>query len=147
MSLIERSVEIARPVPDVFAYMDDIDRETEWQSNLLAARQEPVGPVGVGTVKRYTIAFLKKEIENIYRVTDYEMYVRVALESLPESAVQAQAEIRWEPVGSGTRVTMSIDAAPGSALKLIPKAVLEKTSIKELEKMLDALRLNLESGR
>jgi len=112
---IERSVMIARPVPDVFSYMDDVDREHEWQPNLRAASQEPRGPVGVGTVKRYTSVFMKQERHNVYRVTDYEMYVRVVYESTPESATRATAEVRWDQVPEGTRVTMSIDATPGRA--------------------------------
>ena len=144
---IERSVTIARPVPDVFSYMDDVDREHEWQPNLRAASQEPRGPVGVGTVKRYTSVFLKQERHNVYRVTDYEMYVRVVYESMPESATQARAEVRWEQVPEGTRVTMSIDAEPGRALKLVSGKALERATIKELERMLQLLKEVLEAGR
>ena len=96
---IERSVVIDRSVPDVFSYMDDIDRERDWQPNLREASQEPRGPVGVGTLKRYTSIFLKKQIQNVYRVTVYDLYVRVVYESTPESAIHATAEIRWDAVG------------------------------------------------
>lgn len=147
MPRIERSVTIARSVPDVFCYMDDVDREHEWQPNLRAASKEPRGPVGVGTVKRYTSVFMKKERHNVYRVTAYEMYVRVVYESTPESATQATAEIRWEQVTEGTRVTMSIEAAPGRALKLVPGKALGSATTKELERMLGLLKDVLESGR
>ena len=126
--------------------MDDIDREQEWQRNLRAASQEPQGPVGVGTVKRYTSVFLKRQVQNVYRVTAYEMYVRVVYESTPQSAVQATAEIRWEHVSEGTRVTMTIDATPGRALRMVPKRVLEKASTRELEQMLGDLKTVLETG-
>jgi len=144
---IERSVTIARSVPDVFCYMDDVDREHKWQPNLRAASQSPRGPVGVGTVKRYTSVFMKKERHNAFRVTAYEMYVRVVYESTPESATQATAEVRWEQVPEGTRVTMSIDAAPGRALKLVPGKALESTTTKELQRMLALLKDVLEGGR
>ncbi len=124
--------------------MDDIDREHEWQPNLRAAAQEPRGPVGVGTVKRYTSVFMMKERNNVYRVTEYETYVRVVYESTPESATQARAEVRWEQVAEGTRVTMTIDATPGRASKLMPGKTLETTSAKELERMLGLLKEVLE---
>ncbi len=124
--------------------MDDIDREHEWQPNLRAASQEPRGPVGVGTLKRYTSVFMKKERKNIYNVTAYEMYVRVVYESTPESATNATAEFRWDQVPDGTRVTMTIDATPGLAFKLVPKRVLEKASTAELERMLENLKVVLE---
>jgi len=146
MPKIQRSVLIRRPVPEVFSYMDDIDREGEWQPNLRSAEQEPVGPVGVGTVKRYTSEFLKKEVRNAYRCTVYEMYVRTVYESTPDSAVDATAEIRWEPVPEGTQVTWTIDASARGALRLMPGALLEKASIHELEETLARLKARLESG-
>jgi len=146
MPRIERSVVISRSVPDVFTYMDDVDREAEWQRNLRSARQEPRGPVGVGTTKRYRSTFLKREVENVYRITAYEMYVRVAYESTPESAVQATAEVRWEQVPEGTRVTMTIDATAGRALKMVPGKALERASAQELERMLADLKAVLEGS-
>jgi hypothetical protein len=124
--------------------MDDIDREQEWQPNLREASQEPRGPVGVGTVKRYTSKFLKRDRHNVYRVTTYEMYVRAVYESTPESDTTARAEIRWEPVPEGTKVTWTIDATPGRRLKLVPKKALEKASTQELERMLENLKARLE---
>lgn len=147
MPRIERSVTISCSVPDVFSYMDDVGREHEWQPNLRAASQEPRGPVGVGTLKRYTSVFMKQERHNVYRVTDYDMYVRVVYESTPESATQATAEVRWEQVPEGTRVTMSIDAAPGRAMKLVPGKALASATTKELERMLRLLKEVLEGGR
>jgi len=143
---IERSVIIRRSVPDVFTYMDDVDREHEWQPNLRAASQEPRGSVGVGTLKRYTSVFMKRERRNVYRVTDYEMYVRVVYESTPESATNATSEVRWDQVPEGTKVTMTIEATPGPVLKLVPKKVLEKATTQELERMLQKLKAVLESG-
>ncbi len=145
--MIERSVIIRRSVPDVFSYMDDVDREHEWQPNLRAASQEPRGPVGVGTLKRYTTVFMKQERQNVYRVTEYEMYTYVVYESTPESATNATSEVRWDQVPDGTKVTMTIDATPGPALKLVPKKVLEKATTQELERVLEKLRVVLESPR
>ena len=146
MSRIERSVIIRCSVPDVFAYMDDIDREHEWQPNLRAASQEPRGPVGVGTLKRYTSVFMKKERQNVYRVAVYEMYVRVVYKSTAESATDATAEVRWDQVPEGTKVTMTIDSTPGAALKLVPKKALEKVTTQELERMLEQLKAVLGRG-
>lgn len=126
--------------------MDDVNREAEWQANLRAAAQEPAGPVGVGTIKRYRSVFLKREVQNSYRVVAYELYVRVVYETTPDSAVRATVEVRWDQVSEGTRVTMVVDAAPGGPLKMVPAKVLAKASTDGLENMLAALRLRLETG-
>lgn len=146
MPQIQRSILIRRPVPEVFAFMDDIRREGDWQSNLVSAEQEPLGPVGVGTVKRYTSQFLKKEIHNAYRCTVYEMYVRTVYETTSDSAIEATAETRWEHVPEGTMVTWIIDAEPRGPLGMIPGALLERASISELEETLDRLKTLLESS-
>ncbi len=67
--------------------------------------------------------------------------------STEESALHATAEFRWEPVGSHTRLVASIDASPGGVLKLVPRPILEKASLRELEVMLENLRRILESGQ
>jgi hypothetical protein len=95
-------------------------------------------------VKRYTSVFMKQERHNVYRVTAYELYVRVVYESTPESATQATADIRWEQVPEGTRVTMAIDATPGRALKVMPGKALERATTNELERMLGLLKQVLE---
>lgn len=145
MPPLTRSITIQRSVPDVFTYMDDVGREHEWQPNLREASQEPAGPVGVGTKKRYASMFMGKDILTVYRVSEYEMFIRVVYESLPESDVQARAEFAWVPVGAATQVTMTVDATPGGVLSLIPRPLLEKASIRELEGMLENLRRVLET--
>ena len=49
MAAIRESVEIARRPEDVFAYLDDYPRHTEWQTNLVSARVDGEGPIGVGS--------------------------------------------------------------------------------------------------
>ena len=80
-------------------------------------------------------------------MTEYELYAHVVYESTPESATNATSEVRWDQVPDGTKVTMTIDATPGPALKLVPKKVLEKATTQELERVLEKLRAVLESSR
>ena len=47
MSRQSASIMIERPPAEVFAYMDDVSREKEWQPNLRSAEQEPPGPTEV----------------------------------------------------------------------------------------------------
>ncbi len=44
MSRSSASIVIRRPVSEVFAYMDDVSREIEWQPNLQFAEKHPEGP-------------------------------------------------------------------------------------------------------
>ena len=47
--MITSSIEIDRPQQEVFAYLDELDKHSEWQGDLISSKLETDGPVGVGT--------------------------------------------------------------------------------------------------
>ncbi len=140
------SITIERSPREVFVYMDDVSREREWQPHLREAEQTPDGPTVVGTRRRYESEFLGKRLRNTYVVQVFEPEKRVVLESTPDSAMHARTEIRWEPSGDGTRVTMSIDGKPSGVLRFVPRAVLENAFQKEIRDALARLKQRLESA-
>jgi uncharacterized membrane protein len=140
----EASVTIRRPLAEVYAYMDDIERECEWQPHLVEAEQLPDGPTAVGTRRRYVSDFLGRRIENTYVVVELEPEARIMIESTPDSAVRARNEIRWTKRGDDTVVTMAMEGTPTGMLRFVPKALLEATFEKELRETLARLRERLE---
>jgi len=140
------SIIIARSPDDVFAYMDDIAREHEWQPNLKFAEQNPPGPTRVGTRKRYKNQFMGRDVENTYKVTLLEPGRRVICETEKGSAVDARSEILCEAVGDGTKVTMSITGTPKGVLRFVPSALLEVAYREEMNAALSRLKTQLESG-
>lgn len=142
----ESSITIARPPAEVFDYMQDIEREREWQPNLREAEQTPPGEPGVGTRRRYVSEFMGKRFENVYVNTVYEPNRRVAYESDAKSDTQAQGEITWEAVESGTRVTMRFKAKVGGLLRFVPKSLVASVAQKELGDALARVKARLEAG-
>jgi uncharacterized membrane protein len=140
------SILIDRALGDVFAYMNDVSREHEWQPQLRDAEQIPAGPTRVGTRRRYESEFLGKRLKNTYIVRVYEPEVRVVLESTSDSAVQARTEILWQTSGDATRVTMSMEGTPSGVLRFVPRAVLESAFAKEIRDALRRLKQRLESA-
>ncbi len=143
----EQFVVIDRPVADVFAYMDDVSREREWQPHLREAEQMPAGPTRVGTRRRYVSEFLGRRVENTYVVRTYEPERHIVLESTPDSAVRATTEVRWASEDGGTRVTMSMEGRPSGALRFLPGAMLEAAFASEVSATLRRLRDVLEGAR
>ena len=133
------------PVSEVFAYMDDVDREQEWQPGIREASKDPPGATEVGTRKRYVSEFLGKPIENTYVTSAFDPNRRVVYETTPDSVLKARVELTFDSVDSGTRVTMQVQAKPTGVLRFIPKAILESTARKELEASLALLKKKLES--
>ncbi len=140
----ESSTTISRPPAEVFEYMQDIEREREWQPNLREAEQTPDGEPGVGTRRRYVSEFMGKRFENVYVNTVYEPNRRVVYKSAPESDTQAEGEITWEAVESGTRVTMRLKAEVGGLLRLVPKSLVASVAKKELGDALARVKAQLE---
>ena len=146
MATHEKSILIARPLAEVFAYMNDVSREHEWQPQLLEAEQTPAGATAVGTRRRSVSDFLGRRVTNTYVVRAYEPGIRVVLESTPDSVVRARTDIRWEAVGEATKVTMALEGTPTGVLRFVPKAILEATFEKEVASTLERLRARLETG-
>ena len=144
MARIEESIVIDRPVADVFAYMDDIHREREWQPAIRSVEQTPPGAQRVGTVRRYESSFMKKKLVNVYVNRVYEPNRRVVYGSTEESHLQATGDITFTSVPGGTCVTMILDVQPPKIMRLVPKGVFDKASRKELRESLNRLKLNLE---
>ena len=146
MSRQSASIVIRRPAAEVFAYMDDISREHEWQPNLLSAEQDPPGSSTVGTRKRYVSRFLGKEVANTYVVTELDAGRRVAYETEPGSTVDARSEMILATEGDGTRVTMFVEGKPKGVLRFVPAAMLEAAYRNELNSTLGRLKERLEEN-
>lgn len=146
MPVYEESIIIERPTADVFEYMQDIDREKEWQPNLLEAEQTPAGAARVGTRRRYVSDFMGKRFENTYVYTVYEENRRVAYETAAESDSLSRGEVRWDEADGGTRVTMRVDAEMPGMLRFVPKSLIEGLARKELRETLERVKEVLESG-
>ena len=142
----QHQVVIDSPVASVFAYMNDVYREKEWQPGIQEAYQDPPGEMAVGTRKRYVSEFLGRRVENTYVTKVFDRDRRVVYETTPDSVLRARVELVFESAGSGTRVTMAVQARPTGVLRFIPKALLEGTARKDLESSLLLLKGRLEGS-
>ena len=142
----ETSIVIDRPVEEVFAYMEDIYREREWQPYIREVQRIPADGGGVGTIRRYTNHYLGRSFENVYETTVYEPNQRVAYSSTPEAAVQATGETRWEAVEEGTRVTMVFDPDVAGFYSYLPNRIVDWIYRRQLNITLARLKKRLESS-
>lgn len=144
--MIEQSatIIIARSPGDVFAYMDDVSREVEWQPSLESATQDPPGPTTLGSRKHYVSRFMGRRVENTYVVVELDPGRSLVCQTEKGSTVDARSELSLEPVASGTLVTLSMRGKPGGMLRFLPTAVLEAAYREELEASLGRLKARLE---
>jgi uncharacterized protein YndB with AHSA1/START domain len=111
MATISTSITIQRPAEDVFAFVTDARNNPLWQtsSGLRATRQEPDGPVGVGTRITETWHFMGRDSESISEVTTYEpnrVYTRT---TLGDGGPITRGDYIFETVAEGTRWTSTVE--------------------------------------
>ena len=140
----QHRVVVNAPVSQVFAFMDDVAREAEWQPGIMEAHKEPAGETEVGTRKRYVSEFMGRRIENTYVTTVFQKDERVVYETTKNSVLQAKVELLFGATGGGTEVTMAVRGKPSGPLRFIPKGILEGVFRKELQTSLGLLKKILE---
>jgi uncharacterized membrane protein len=144
---MEDSIVIDRPVKEVFAYMDDIENEHEWQPYLREWTQQPNrNENSVGTERRYVNQYMGRRFVNVYVVTEYEAKRRVMYESTSEAAVQAIGGQTWEAIEEGaTKVTFIFRPELGDFWGSIPKPLVKRIYGRTLKNNMKRLKEILEN--
>ena len=117
MVRIGHSVVINRPIEEVFAFVSDLDKFSQWALEIVEVKKTSKGPVGVGTTFSGVVQLLGRRIENTHEVTKYEPNKKLAFKTT-SGPVSLEAETIFESVGGGTKVTIVAEAEPGGFFRL-----------------------------
>ena len=117
MTKLEASVVINRPTEEVFAFVADIEKMSQWMSELVEAKQTSEGPVGVGTTVNAVANVLGRRAESIQEVAEYEPNSKFAIKST-SGPVATKDKFTFESVAGGTKVTRVTEAELGGFFKL-----------------------------
>jgi uncharacterized protein YndB with AHSA1/START domain len=125
MPSAQRSVRIARPVAEVFAFFTDPANETRWRSgHLKEFRAE--GPLAVGTRIRQVLAGpMGRDIDADIEVTVLDPGARYAFATLT-GPVRPTGAFEFRPVSEGTEVTLRLDAQLTGVKKLVMGASVQR---------------------
>ena len=117
--MISNTIEINRPADEVFAYLDELDRHSEWQDSLESARVETEGPTRVGTrvVERRNVPGGAREVP--YEITEYDPPRRTSFRGTA-GPVRPVGTVTVEATGdSSSRVTVELDLQGHGIGKLV----------------------------
>jgi uncharacterized membrane protein len=143
MAPISESIEIDRRPEEVFAYLDDVKRHGEWQSQIVDVQRQDDGPLRVGSRVKETRRVPGGDRSMTYEVTEHRPPRQSSFRVL-DGPIRAEGTISIEPIGDGSRsrLTIAIDfhghglggkvllpVAKGQARKQIPK---DQAKLKEL---------------
>ena len=99
----ENSVEINKPIEEVFEYVTNIDNLPLWAGPVTEAKQTSEGPVGVGTTQTQVAQLLGRRIESSLEVTEYEPNKKFTTKST-SGPIPIEVHYNFEPVAEGTRL-------------------------------------------
>jgi hypothetical protein len=106
MAQLQQSVDIARPLEEVFAFVANPGNDAQWGSNLLEVTQVSRGPLGVGARFRYKARFAGRQFELVREVTEYEPNRRQAVKTI-SGPLRFGGVRTFEAIPGGTRITLT----------------------------------------
>jgi len=134
---VTNAVLIDRPRSEVAAFATDPSRAREWYSDIRDVRWNRQ-PVAVGSRLAFVAAFLGREADYIYEVTEIVPDERFAM-SRAEGPFPVETVYSWEDTsGGGTRMTMQSSGYPsGLALLVVPflRSAMRRSGRRDLRRL------------
>jgi uncharacterized protein YndB with AHSA1/START domain len=138
------TVEIARPVGEVFAFVTTPANFPRWAGTLVvASRQTSPGPVGVGTTFTQQNHLLGRRFTSALRVVTYEPGRRFEYETTA-GPIRFAGHYTFAPVAGGTRFTSVDESTPGGWLRVL-QPLLQPIAQRQITRNLTLLKRILET--
>lgn len=144
MVRIAQSLEIERPIDEVFGFVTRFENLPAWEEGILEAGQTSSGALGVGARGRDVRRFMGRRTETAYEVTEYKPPQRFVVCSLT-GPVPVRAGYTFEPAGAGTRMRSVAEITLRGPLRLLAP-ILSRVMQRQHAKDLRRLKAVLEAG-
>jgi uncharacterized protein YndB with AHSA1/START domain len=139
----ERTITIARPQADVYAFFADAENDKRWRSGVAQIHRE--GPLAVGT--RYTQRIAGpggRQVPADIEITTLDPDTRVGFRGVA-GPVRPTGGYSFAPAEGGTAVTFTLDAELSGIKKFVMAKQVQKSMDGEMAN-LDKAKALLESG-
>jgi uncharacterized protein YndB with AHSA1/START domain len=109
--------EIRRPVGEVFAYVSDATRQTEWAQGVTECHWEQPGAVAVGSTAIQSMTFMGKQRVVPVTVLEYQPGEKIVFEKRQPFLIRFGFELAG--TDGGTRVRFPVEMEARGLLRLI----------------------------
>lgn len=141
---VEESVEINRPIGEVFNYVSDVANYPEWMAHALEVRKDTPGPPQQSDRFVVAIKSVGRRFETPYERTSYEAERRYTDRAVGGPIPNQQWHSDFREVPGGTRFTRGVDVQSAGLLKLL-EPLQKRTAERQLRKDLQTLRSVVEA--
>ena len=140
MQRVERTARIGAPPSEVFAYISDLDKLSEWQSGVTAAERTSPGEMRAGATASVTREVMGRRVVAPLTVTEFDQPNRLGIGS-EVSGVRADAllELAEADGGSATDIAFSMEIR-GSGLTSFMEPMIAGAAGGDIDASLDRVR-------
>ncbi len=142
---LQHSIEIARPASDVFAYVADHDKMSEWISTLDSSTPSTPGPTSLNSEFDQEHLERGKRIRFSGRVTDFEPASQLTLK-LDNDEATVTLTYRLTAQGEGTLLEQTTEVKLHSMMLRMVAGAFEGTVRERMTSDFETLRTKLEAG-
>lgn len=139
---IESSVQINASIERVFAYVSDVQRQSEWVAAVSGVSDLSPGPLQVGSTFLLSLEFMGRQADARQEITVLEPNHAI-IQTTTSGPIATEISITLEPSGSGTLLRNVTQAELGS-LGRFAGPLITRTIKQQLETDLQRLRSILE---
>ncbi len=140
---VEESIEINRPVEEVFDYVVNPENLPEWSGLAIEVKDAP-GPLREGDAFTVVGKFLGRQFETPYERTSYESPRRYTDRAAGGPIPDQDWTYTFEEVSGGTRLTRVAEGEPGGFFKLA-EPLIERALKRQVRTDLETLKDLLEA--
>ena len=147
MAPIVETVEIAKSPQEVFAYLDDLSRHGEWQTQIESVELLTDGPTRVGSRAVDTRRVPGGRRKITYEITEHDPPRRAAFRGL-DGPIRPVGSVTVEPLDEGarSRVTIELDLVGHGLLGKVLAPLARSDARKHIPQDQARFKERLESG-
>ena len=139
---VEESIEINRPLQEVFDYVSDVGNYPEWMAHALEVLKDTEGPPQQNDRFIVAIKSVGRRFETPYERTSFEANRRYTDRAAGGPVPNQRWDSTFQEVPGGTRLTRAVEAELGGLLKVLEplqKRAAERQLRKDLQTLKDVL--------
>jgi carbon monoxide dehydrogenase subunit G len=144
MVRFELSVDIDRPIHEVWEYLIEPENVPEWQSSAVSSHKISEGPIAVGTHLEDERRFLGRRARSEVEVTEFEPERLFTLHGI-SGPVRFTVRHRLSDERGRTRLDVEAEADPGHGISRLARPMIERAAAHELKGDFARLKAILEA--
>lgn len=92
MIQFEHSIEINRPVQEVFQFLANPRDFPKWQTEVVQSTLTSPGPIGLGTTFDEAVKIMGWKVHTTFEITQYDLDKKVCIRATSRPAVEKEGE-------------------------------------------------------